>query len=174
MKTRRTTSADYDQILPLLDRAFAPSISEAELVRNMRDRGKISLDMVIEQAGRILGYICFTRAYDSLKNPIGLHLAPLAVLPGRQRRGLGRRLILAALGILDAATVVYVLGDPEYYTRSGFRIDRTQQCIFDPEGNHFLVRSAGPLPARAIGYEQEFYDLAGIPEAGGRSSPARD
>ncbi len=163
MRTRRPTAEDYPQILDLLDRAFAPSISESELVRNLRNRGKISLDMVIEEQGRILGYICFTRAYDAGKHLTGFHLAPLAVLPGMQRKGLGRRLILDALKELNASDAVYVLGDSAYYSRFGFRIDRTQQCAFDPGGGHFMVRSVGPLPARQVGYERDFYDLAAIP-----------
>ena len=163
MRTRRPTAHEYPQILDLLDRAFAPSVSESELVKNLRDRGKISLDMIIEQQGRILGYICFTRAYDAGKHLIGFHLAPLAILPGMQRRGLSRRLTLDALTTLDTGSAVYVLGDPGYYARFGFRIDRTQQCAFDPEGDHFVVSSAGPLPARQGGYEKEFYDLAAIP-----------
>ncbi len=163
IRTRRPAAEDYPQILDLLDRAFAPSISEAELVRNLRDHGKIGLDMLIEQQGRILGYICFTRAYDVGGQLIGFHLAPLAVLPGMQRKGLGRSLILDALREIDAGHAVYVLGDPGYYSRSGFRIDRTQQCAFDPGGDHFMVRSVGPLPTRQVGYEQEFYDLAANP-----------
>ncbi len=162
MPIRRPIPEDLLRISDLLDRAFAPSISESELVRNLRDRGKISLDAVLEQGGVVAAYICFSRAYDERRNPVGFHLAPLAVLPGMQRRGLGQRLISKSIALLGTRQPVYVLGDPAYYSRSGFRIDRTQHCVFDPEGKHFMVLWPGPLPHRTVGYEQEFYDLAGV------------
>jgi len=118
--------------------------------------------MVIEQDKRILAYISFTRAYDAKKNAIGFHLAPLAVLPGWQQQGLGQQLIRDSLPALAPGAPVYVLGDPEYYSKTGFRIDRTQRCLFDSGGNHFMVLSPVPLPPRQVGYEQEFYDLAGL------------
>ncbi len=163
MLIRTTKPDDEPSVEALLDRAFAPSIMESTLVRTMRQSGKISLEMVIEQRRGIVAYICYTTAYDAGGRAIGYHLAPLAVMPGMQRRGLGQRLIRESLAVLKTRKPVYVLGDPGYYSRSGFRLDRTQQCTFDPEGRHFMVLSRGPLPRRNIGYENEFYELAGSP-----------
>lgn len=53
---------------------------------------------------------------------LGLGLAPLAVTPDHQRRGIGIRLVEAALRrarLLGYAYVV-VIGDPKYYSRFGF------------------------------------------------------
>ena len=51
------------------------------------------------------------------------------------------------------------VGDPNYYARFGFKIDKTQKCSFDPSGEHFMVISQGsPLPARDVGYEEEFIE----------------
>ena len=49
-------------------------------------------------------------------------LAPLAVMPGRQRQGIGGQLIEAGMRELVARGValVFVLGYPDYYTRHGF------------------------------------------------------
>jgi putative acetyltransferase len=146
---------DYPQIYQLLDRAFAPSVSESELVRNLKSHGKIALDFVIEKDRKLPAYLCYSRAYDE-KGAIGYHLAPVAVLPEKQRQGLGKQLIKKSLKKLGKEQPVYVLGDPQYYRKFGFRIDKTQKCVFDPEGNHFMVRFTGPLPPRNVLYEPEF------------------
>lgn len=54
-------------------------------------------------------------------------LAPVGVLPKLQRRGIGTRLIEAGLGHLARmhSEAVFVLGDPAYYARFGFRSTRT-------------------------------------------------
>ncbi len=156
MLFKKPSDNDYPQILQLLDRAFAPSISESNLVKNLQDKGKISFDFIIEKDGRVLAYICYSAAYDSSKTKIGFHLAPLAVLPEKQQHGIGRRITTESLKLLPKGQPVYVLGDPEYYKKFGFRVDKTQKCAFDPEGDHFMVLSDGPLPPREVLYEDEF------------------
>ncbi len=156
MLFKKPSNTDYPQIYHLLDRAFAPSVSESNLVKNLRDKGKISSDFIIEKDGRVLAYICYSAAYDSQKARIGFHLAPLAVLPEWQHQGLGKRITAESLKKLPKGQPVYVLGDPEYYRKFGFRIDKTQKCGFDPERDHFMVLSDVPLPPREVLYEDEF------------------
>ncbi len=157
---KQPTSTDYARIFHLLERAFAPSVSEATLVKDLKDKDKIAFDAVIEKNGKIAAYICYSVAYDNQKAKIGYHLAPLAVLPEKQRQGLGKRITRESLKFLPEGQPVYVLGDPEYYRQFGFRIDKTQKCPFDPEGNHFMVLFKGTLPPRELLYEEEFYKVA--------------
>jgi len=156
MLIRKPTDTDYSQIYNLLERAFAPSVTEAELVKNLRNKSKISVDFVAVENGGVKAYVCYTAAYDGQKNKIGLHLAPVAVLPERQHQGIGQRIVKESLTLLRREQPVYVLGDPEYYIRFGFRKDKTQKCAFDSEGEHFMVLSDGPLPPRDVLYEDEF------------------
>lgn len=161
MNLRQPQDADYPDIYQLLERAFAPSVAEANLVRSLKSSGQIAFDLLIERHARIAGYICYSSALDNAGTMIGYHLAPLAVIPEKQRQGIGHRLTSRSLKLLPKKLPVYVLGDPDYYKRFGFRIDKTQKCLFDPEGGHFLVLSPGPLPPRDILYENAFYELAG-------------
>ncbi len=156
MLTQRPCPADYPAILHQLERAFAPSVSEADLVKDLRAASKISFDFVLQENDRIVAYVCYSAAYDAAGNGIGYHLAPVAVLPGFQGKGLGKRIITESLVAVAPEQPVYVLGDPEYYGRFGFRVDKTQKCPFDPEGNHFMVLSKSALPGREVFYEEEF------------------
>ena len=158
MVIKKPAAGDYPRIFHLLDRAFAPGITESNLVKKLRDNGKTVLDFILEKDGKILGYICYSTAYDGQNSKIGYHLAPIAVLPEKQQQGLGQRLIKESLKIIGSVQPIYVLGHPDYYKKTGFRIDRTQKCAFDPEGDHFMVHSRGPLPVRDVFYEDEFMD----------------
>jgi putative acetyltransferase len=78
-----------------------------------------------------------------------LGLAPLSVLPQWQRRGIGSALIEAALQRARAqeCRAIFVLGDPDYYGRFGFRTDLAAGFSSPYAGPHFMVLSlGGPLP----------------------------
>jgi putative acetyltransferase len=73
---------------------------------------------------RIVAQVLYTHAI--LDAPGGLRdvvvLSPIGVLPNLQRSGIGRRLIVESLPILDSAgvPVVFLEGDPAYYGQVGF------------------------------------------------------
>ena len=82
------------------------------------------VSLVVVMDARLVGHILFTRV--TLRNasrqlPASL-LAPLAVLPEPQRKGIGSQLIEAGLRRLgsDGVELVFVLGYPDYYGRHGF------------------------------------------------------
>ena len=80
--------------------------------------------LVAESSGRLPGHVCFSRVTLSSGSSVrGSILAPLAVHPDHQRRGLGTALVEAGLCRLREASVdlAYVYGDPSYYVRFGFR-----------------------------------------------------
>jgi putative acetyltransferase len=79
------------------------------------------------------------------------------VLPGEQGQGLGDKIISESLKAIGDSLPTYVLGNPNYYSRFGFRKDLTQKCSFDPSGDHFMIINPGsPQPARDVRYEEEF------------------
>lgn len=94
----------------------------AELLGDPTARPMLSL--VAEQAGRLVGHVLFTAVeLVGAGEPVGCSiLAPLAVLPEVQGTGVGRGLIEAGCRILAArgGSLVFVLGDPDYYGRFGF------------------------------------------------------
>jgi len=97
---------------------------EADLVDALRAAGVapfISL-VAVGKDDSLLGHVLFTPVRPEAGPPL-LALAPLAVTPGAQRRGIGAALVRAGLAAARAAGAagVVVVGDPEYYGRFSFR-----------------------------------------------------
>lgn len=118
--------ADRPSIRALLEAAFeAPA--EAELVETLRRNASPLVSLVVEdRLGEPIGHILFSPI--EIENrpgaaPLAMGLAPLAVRPGLQGRGIGSALVEAGLERCRqlGATAVVVLGHPEYYPRFGFR-----------------------------------------------------
>jgi predicted N-acetyltransferase YhbS len=128
LNIRTSTQADRIEIEKIHTQAFGeekgPEI--ADLVDGLFDDSSATpfLSLVAVEDGRLIGHILYTRAVLTGTGPsasIRL-LAPLAILPGAQARGVGSRLIEEGLRQLKAAEVdlVFVLGHPDYYPRCGF------------------------------------------------------
>lgn len=101
--------------------ATFPGPDEATLVRALRASSNLSISLVAIEADRVVGHVAFSPVtIDGV--PAGLGLAPLAVLPSHQRRGVGSQLVRDGLAAAAKAGVglVVVLGHPEFYPRFGF------------------------------------------------------
>ena len=124
MIIRTEMPTDIEQIRIVNERAFETA-AEAQLVDALRETAEPFLSLVADDDGRVVGHICFTpvtleRIDGSTITIAGL--APMAVLPELQNRGIGSQLVRAGL---DACRVhgfeaVVVLGHPEFYPRFGF------------------------------------------------------
>lgn len=98
---------------------------EAKIVDTLRDSCSDLLSLVAIADQKPVGHILFSPVViDGAKtHPEGMGLAPMAVLPEYQRRGIGSRLVREGLERLQSKSVsfVVVLGHPGYYPRFGFR-----------------------------------------------------
>ena len=99
------------------------SPSEANLVDALRQNAQSVVSLVAEDSGEVIAHIMFSpvslSGYPNLKL---MGLAPMAVAPEHQLKGIGSALVQAGLEQcrqLGCAAVV-VLGHPEYYPRFGF------------------------------------------------------
>jgi putative acetyltransferase len=100
--------------------------AEADLCAALSKRGAVTLSLVAVEDDAVVGHVLFSpvaiRAEEAGEAFAVLGMGPVAVLPGRQRQGIGARLIRAGLEEIrqQGYPAVVVLGDPRYYTRFGF------------------------------------------------------
>ena len=162
-KIRPETEADAPAVRALLEAAF-PGPAEADLVDRLRASGDLVLALVSEQHGKLAGYIAFPRL--SVEHETGViaavGLAPVAVEPALQRRGIGSGLIHEGLARLAKAgeCIVFVLGDAGYYGRFGFQPSDDFESRY--RGPHFQVLRLAPSAPRsgAVTYPGAFADLS--------------
>jgi putative acetyltransferase len=96
---------------------------EANLVDALRGQAQPLVSLVAEDDGAIVGHIMFSPVL--LSGPPArriMGLAPMAVTPAHQRKGIGSALVRAGLEQCRQLGVgaVVVLGHPAYYPRFGF------------------------------------------------------
>lgn len=98
---------------------------EAQLVDALRDAGALSISLVAEREGRVVGHIAFSPVVIDGASEGWFGLGPVAVLPEFQGRGIGRALIEAGLARLKAmgAAGCALVGEPDFYAKFGFRAD---------------------------------------------------
>ncbi len=121
---RRERPADAEVVSAVIEAAFGDR-SVAKFAEQIRaSLGHVpELAFVAEEDGEIVGHTMLSYvAIEGLEQEL-LILTPISVRPDRQRTGIGRALVQAALTDADARNEPLVLceGVPAYYPRFGFR-----------------------------------------------------
>jgi putative acetyltransferase len=168
MKIQPVTKEHQPKVDALLRNAFPGSDYEAELVRLFHEHGKPVHEWVCLHTNKVIAYIAFSNAYHG-RDVCGLHLAPMAVAPGFQGKGVGSELLKFALRQeVIMANPVFVLGEPAYYKRFGFEPCSQPVCPYDKNNSHFLsMRNTTTVPF-VVGYEPEFAAAAKAPKPQGK------
>ena len=123
---RNETPADFQAISELTEAAFntleISDHTEHFIVEALRAAGALSVSLVAELDGRLIGHIAFSPLTLSDGTPGWYGLGPVSVLPEFQRQGVGQALIQEGLARLRGlhARGCCLVGHPEYYPRFGF------------------------------------------------------
>ncbi len=175
MNIRKEESKDYKEVFNLIKSAFEneeySDHTEQFLVERLRNSDAFvpELSMVAEMNGEIAGYILLTKIKiinDHTEGTISLALAPVAVLPTYQRKGIGGALINAAhqkAKELGFGSVI-VLGHTKYYPRFGYEMTNKYgiKLPFEvPDENCMLIElteNALKDVKGIVKYSKEFYE----------------
>ncbi len=170
---RQEKKEDFETVFHLIQRAFEneqfTDHQEQFLVERLRDSEAFipELSLVAEIDGKIAGYILLTKLKiiaDDLKETESLALAPVAVLPEFQGKGIGGQLIRTAherakeLGFHS----VILLGHQHYYPRFGYEMTKKYgiKLPFDvPDENCMAIELSENALQHASGtvqYPKEF------------------
>ncbi len=121
---RRETFTDEKDIYDIYHTAF-PSDDEAEIVEYLCQQDSSYSSWVADTGKFVVAHILYTKVkisgFENLDNIYGL--APMAVLPEYQGKGIGSKLILESLKELKriGAKAVFVLGHKDFYPKFGFK-----------------------------------------------------
>ena len=146
MEIRLEAEEDEASVALIIKAAFAqhPSSNQREhqLVDALRHAGALQLSLVALTEDCVVGHIAFSPVHIGGKDPGWRGLAPLAVLPSQQHRGIGTALVRAGLDRLHALGTrgCVVLGDPAFYRRFGFAARPSLRLAGVP-ATHFMALS---------------------------------
>ena len=114
---------DIPEVRKINELAFGQP-TEANIVDKLRQACPSSISLVAEEGDALVGHIFFSPAVieEAGRQIEGMGLAPMAVLPDRQRRGIGSGLVRRGIDLLreKGCPFIIVLGHPGYYPRFGF------------------------------------------------------
>jgi putative acetyltransferase len=124
---RSETKADIGAIHEVTIAAFKTleisNHTEQFIIAALREANALTVSLVAEMDGRVVGHIAFSPVTTSDGTPDWYGLGPVSVLPEYQRKGIGKALIREGLARIKAmnAQGCCLVGHPDYYKKLGFR-----------------------------------------------------
>lgn len=157
---------DIADIRNVVTAAFAPVSysdgTEPAIVDMLRDTDAMTLSLVSEIDGEILGHIAFSAVTIGGNSCDWYGLGPVAVHPDHQRTGIGSALIMAGLLLLKTggAKGCVLLGSPDYYERFGFAQNPALTFADAPAKNFLALPFTDDTVCGDVTYHKAFYVTA--------------
>jgi putative acetyltransferase len=124
------------------------------------------LSLVAVEEGLIVGHVLISRmqAEGDGRPYRAVGLAPVAVLPERQKQGIGSVLIREALDRLRAQgeEIVFLVGESAYYRRFGFDAATAAPFASPYAGPYFMALALGDIDLPAAGRADYAPAFAGL------------
>ena len=159
---RHERAPDAAAIRAVTEAAFrnAPHASgtEPSIVESLRSAGALTLSLVAEKDGAVVGHVALSPVSISDRTPRWFGLGPISVVPEWQRRGIGSQLMREALQLLRerGAAGCVLLGDPAYYGRFGFRAEPGLVLPDVPPELFQALAFGSSLPRGVVTYHEAF------------------
>ncbi len=136
--------------------------TEHFIVQALRAAAALTISLVAEIDGRVVGHVAFSPVTMSDGAPDWYGLGPVSVLPELQRRGIGSALINEGLSALRAmgARGCALVGDPGYYVRFGFR--NAPGLVYEgvPQQYFLVLPFGGEVPRGIVVFHDAFLATA--------------
>lgn len=134
------------------------SHTEQYIVDALRDCGQLAVSLVAEVDGEIVGHVAVSPVTISDGSLGWYGLGPISVAPAHHGRGVGSRLMTEALARLRGmgAGGCVLLGDPDFYSRFGFRSEPALMLPDVPPEYFQAIAFACSLPSGSVTYHRAF------------------
>ncbi len=178
MLIRSETSGDVSVITEVTVAAFKTlaisNHTEQFIIAALRAAKALTVSLVAEVDGRVVGHIAFSPVTISDGCPNWYGLGPVSVLPECQRQGIGSALIQEGISRLKdlGARGCCLVGHPAYYRRFGFQNTAGLVHKGVPEEVFFALSLDGHLPQGIVAFHVGF-TADGQQEGAGDALPAR-
>ena len=124
MRIREPGPTEHAAVRAVVAAAFEDEPSVPAVVEELRATRRMVAELVAMDDDAVIGHVALSRGWvDDERSAVPVVvLGPLAVLPARQRAGLGTRLVAEALDAVRERAEAYVFleGSPDYYGPRGF------------------------------------------------------
>lgn len=160
---RPEQAADQKAIYQLTRRAFAPMAfaagDEQDLINALRDAEALTISLVAEQQGQVVGHIAFSTAFPSDGKAGWYALGPVAVEPSLQKQGIGRQLITEGIALLKARKALgcVLVGNPDYYKNFGFKPFPDLAPQGEPAEHYMILPLKMREPDVVVGFHPLFH-----------------
>ncbi|WP_169546277.1 GNAT family N-acetyltransferase [Sneathiella aquimaris] len=159
---REETHKDAATITDIIKRAFEkhPHSDQKEhlIVQRLRDQSALTLSLVAEVSGTVVGHIAFSPVTINGDSLDWVGLGPVSVDPDYQNIGIGSGLIKNGLRRIEdsKANGCVLLGEPGFYSRFGFTTS-IKLTLPDVPADYFMVRPFGRcVPTGTVSYHSAF------------------
>ncbi len=136
--------------------------TEHLIIHDLRAAGALTISLVAEVDGRVVGHIAFSPVTISDGTTNWYGLGPASVLPDYQGRRIGTALVSRGLAMLQSMSSkgIVLVGLATYFSRFGF--GNYPQLIHEGTPQEiFLVKSlAGKMPSGTVEFHQAFNQLS--------------
>jgi putative acetyltransferase len=163
MLSIRSARPDDDTVIAAVTEAAfrdAPHARHTEsfIVAALRRAGALSVSLVAEAEGRVIGHAALSPVVISDGSTGWFGLGPVSVLPAWQGHRVGSRLVQEALRVLQAsgARGCVLLGDPRFYSRFGFFPDARLVLPGVPVEYFQVLSWVRDLPTGTVTFHEAF------------------
>lgn len=164
---RKEVTSDVAPIKALTTAAFLnarhTSHTEQFIVDALRNSGNLTVSLVAEADGKIVGHVGVSPVSISDGSQGWYGLGPISVAPEYQGIGIGAQLMRQALATLRelGASGCVLLGEPKYYSRFGFKAEPSLVLPDVPPQYFQAISLSARIPSGFVSYHESF-NLQGV------------